>query len=92
MLLPKKFNASYGDLTYKKKLPHYNTQNLLARSLHPHAYDHNPGFLKFIEDYGLSFHAHSEFKKADLDERCELYRAIADRIWDPSYLLLEVAE
>lgn len=38
LLLPKSFNASYGDLSYEKKLPHYNTQNLLARSLHPQCY------------------------------------------------------
>ena len=43
LLLPKSFNASYGDLTYAEKLPHYNTQNLLARSLHPQCYEHNPG-------------------------------------------------
>lgn len=90
LLLPKSFNASYGDLPYDKKLTHYNSQNLLARSLHQHAYDHNPGFLKFIEEYELPFHAHDEFKKADLDERCELYRAIADRIWNPRNILMEI--
>ena len=47
LLLPKSFNASYGDLPYEEKLPHYNTQNLLARSLHPQCYEHNPGFLRF---------------------------------------------
>ena len=31
LLLPKSFNAAYGDMTYVEKLPHYNTQNLLAR-------------------------------------------------------------
>ena len=33
LLLPKAFNASFGDLAYENKLPHYNSQNLLARSL-----------------------------------------------------------
>ena len=47
LLLPKSFNASYGDLPYEDKLPHYNSQNLLARSLHPLCYEHNPGFLRF---------------------------------------------
>jgi hypothetical protein len=32
LLLPKNFNASYGDLPYGAKLSHYNSQNLLARS------------------------------------------------------------
>jgi uncharacterized protein with ParB-like and HNH nuclease domain len=87
LLLPKKFNASYGDLPYDKKLPHYNTQNLLARSLHPQAYDHNPGFLQFIQRSGLRFRTHEQFKKADLDERGELYRSLAQQVWNPSDLL-----
>jgi uncharacterized protein with ParB-like and HNH nuclease domain len=92
LLLPKSFNASYGDLPYADKRDHYNTQNLLARSLHEGAYDHNPGFMRFINESGLAFHAHSEFKKADLDERQELYRAIAERIWDPTTLAEEAGQ
>jgi uncharacterized protein with ParB-like and HNH nuclease domain len=87
LLLPKKFNASYGDLTYEEKLPHYNTQNLLARSLHPQCYDHNPGFMQFVERSGLPFRPHNEFKKADLEERTALYRKIAEQIWNPDDLL-----
>ena len=77
LLLPKSFNASYGDLPYEEKLPHYNTQNLLARSLHPQCYEHNPGFLRFVQESGLPFKAHSQFKRADLDERGVLYRQLA---------------
>ena len=62
LLLPKSFNASYGDLPYEEKLPHYNTQNLLARSLHPQCYEYNPGFLRFVQESGLPFRAHSQFK------------------------------
>lgn len=87
LLLPKSFNASYGDLTYANKLPHYNSQNLLARSLHPQCYDHNPGFLRFIEQSGLPFFAQAEFNKADLESRSQLYRLIAERIWNPADLL-----
>jgi hypothetical protein len=87
LLLPKKFNASYGDLSYDKKLPHYNTQNLLARSLHPLAYDHNPGFLQFIQRSGINFRPHEEFKKADLDQRGDLYRQLAQQVWNPDDLL-----
>lgn len=87
LLLPKKFNASYGDLTYGKKLPHYLTQNLLARSLHKQCYEHNPGFLRFIELSGLPFVALSTFNKADLETRSQLYREIAERIWKPADLL-----
>jgi hypothetical protein len=50
LLVPKSFNASFGDLPYEEKLPQYDSQNLLARSLNEHAYDHNPGFLRFLEE------------------------------------------
>ncbi|MGH2560723.1 MAG: GmrSD restriction endonuclease domain-containing protein [Thermomicrobiales bacterium] len=90
LLLPKSFNASYGALPYPEKLKHYNAQNLLARSLHPDCYNHNPGFLQFIARSGLPFRPHLEFKKADLEERQNLYREIAERIWDPDQLLREV--
>jgi hypothetical protein len=90
LLLPKSFNASYGDLPYEDKLPHYNTQNLLARSLHPQSYEHNPGFLRFIQQSGLPFKAHADFTKADLEERGLLYRQLAERIWNPDDLLREV--
>ena len=87
LLLPKKFNASYGDLTYTDKLPHYLTQNLLARSLHDQCYQHNPGFIQFIQHSGLPFHGHEAFKKADLDARGALYRQLAEQIWNPEDLL-----
>ena len=38
LLLPKSFNAAYGDLPYEDKLVQYDSQNLLARSLHQNAY------------------------------------------------------
>ena len=97
LLLPKSFNASYGDLPYADpeqpehaKLPHYLTQNLLARSLHPQCYQHNPGFRQFIEASGIPFRPHDEFMQQDLAERSALYRAIADRIWNPDLLLAEI--
>ena len=86
LLLPKRFNASYGDLAYEEKLAHYNTQNLLARSLHPQAYEHNPGFVRFIDLSGLPFRPHAQFRRSDLDERSELYGAIAEQLWDPEKL------
>lgn len=90
LLLPKSFNASYGDLRYEEKLPHYNTQNLLARSLHAQGYEHNPGFLKFVESSKLPFRHHPQFKKVDFDARGELYRELAKRLWNPDDLLREV--
>ncbi|MEW6777142.1 MAG: DUF262 domain-containing protein [Bdellovibrionota bacterium] len=92
LLLPKTFNGSYGDLPYESKLPHYFSQNLLAKSLNPQCYEKNPGFLQFTKDSGLPFHAHKEFKKADLDARNTLYRQIAERIWNPKSLLAEAGK
>jgi len=89
LLLPKSFNASYGDLPYEEKLEHYYGQNLLAQSLHPKAYDRDPGFRRFREDTGLQFKAHPKFHKADLDDRQILYREIAERIWSPENILRE---
>ncbi len=89
LLLPKSFNASYGDLAYGDKLAHYNSHNLLARSLHPQCYEHNPGFLRFVEQSGLPFEPLMQFKRADLERRGELYRRIAERIWNPADLLKE---
>ena len=91
VLLPKSFNASYGDLPYAEKREHYLGQNLIARSLHERAYDHNPGFRRFIEGSGLPFQAHAEFKKVDLDARQVLYQRLAERIWTIKRLELEAA-
>jgi uncharacterized protein with ParB-like and HNH nuclease domain len=90
LLLPKPFNASYGDLPYEQKLEFYDSQNLLARSLHPKCYDHNPRFLWYKQNSKLPFKAHPHFKKADLDERQDLYRRIAEQIWDPERLRQEL--
>jgi hypothetical protein len=89
VLLPKSFNASYGDLPYAEKREHYAGQNLLARSLHERAYDHNPGFRRFIDDSGLPFRPHAEFRKADLDVRQALYQELAEQIWSPDRLTRE---
>jgi uncharacterized protein with ParB-like and HNH nuclease domain len=92
LILPKSFNASYGALPYENKLPHYISQNLLARSLHPRCYQHNPGFLRFVQESGLPFQPHEQFKKADLDARQDLFRQLAEKIWSPDSLLAEVGQ
>jgi hypothetical protein len=89
LLLPKSFNASFGDKPYGEKREHYFGQNLLAQSLHEKAYAHDPGFRRFVETSGLPFRPHAEFRKADLDARQELYRELAERIWSPDVLRRE---
>ena len=87
LLLPRSSNASYNDLPYVDKLPYYNTENLLARSLHPQCYEHNPGFLRFKRESGLPFVPHEAFDKAALEQRCHLYHQVAERIWNREDLL-----
>ena len=89
LLLPKKVNASLGDFSYKKKLPHYLKANALTQSLHPDFYVNNPGFLKAIKKHGLGFEAHSKFDGDDIEQRSDLYSALAALIWSPDRLLGE---
>jgi hypothetical protein len=91
LLLPKTFNASYGDLPYAEKRAHYVTQNVLARSLHEQCYAHHPGFLAYIAQEGLPFSALPQFGRAELEQRQQLYRLLADRVWDPAQLQRVVA-
>jgi uncharacterized protein with ParB-like and HNH nuclease domain len=91
LLLPKSFNASFGDLRYAEKRKHYDSQNLLARSLYENAYEHNPGFIRFVKETGLPFGPHAEFRSADLDARQDLYRRLAEQIWDPARLEQEAS-
>lgn len=92
LLLPKSFNASFGDMTYAEKRPHYNSQNLLARSLCDEAYQHHPGFRRFLHESGLEFKPHAQFNKDDLTVRHELYRKLAEQIWNPNRLTEEAAK
>lgn len=86
VLLPKKINASLNDKAYSDKLEHYQSENLLARSLHPMCYVHNPGFLKLKAETGLPFKEFTEFKKANFDDRFSLYKGIAERLWSADRL------
>ena len=87
LIVPRKFNQSYGDLTYGAKLPHYGVQNLLARSLTPGAYDHNPGFLTFLKRTGLKFRSVETFNREALVDRHALYRDLVRLVWSPNRLL-----
>ncbi len=86
ILLPKSIHASLGAAPYEEKLKHYLEDNLLAASLHSQKYEKNSGFRNFREKSGLPFKPHTEFKRADLMERQELYRQICEQIWSPDRL------
>jgi uncharacterized protein with ParB-like and HNH nuclease domain len=87
LLLPKKLNASLGDYSYTKKLPHYLKANALTQSLHPDFYSNNPGVLKAIKKYGLKFKAHEKFDGDEIEQRSNVYCALASLIWSPNRLL-----
>lgn len=90
LLLPKSFNTAYGGKKYEEKLPHYYKQNLLASSLYPQCYKLHPRFEQLVNESGLPFKSHDQFKKRDMEDRFELYRCIAELIWNPDDLLREV--
>ena len=74
-------------MTYAEKVGHYDSQNRLARSLHPMAYHYNPSFLGLRDKHDFPFKAYPErFGKADVDERQELYWRLAEVVWDPARL------
>jgi len=84
LLLPKDFNASYGDMPYEDKVEHYLGQNLLTRSLHPGCYSHNPGFRRLLQTRSLPFKAYpATFAAEDMAERQDLYRKLCELIWAP---------
>ena len=84
ILLPQGFNQSLGDDAYEVKVEHYLKSNLMAQSLHPRFYEKNPSFVRFIRENQLLFQPHyPSFKKADLDNRQELYQQICEFIWNP---------
>ena len=87
LLLPKSFNASFGDDKYEDKVPHYFGRNLLAASLNSLAYQKNPSFVSFAQRTGLPFVPYPErFRQADMEERQELYRQICEQVWNPDRL------
>ena len=86
VLLPASDNASYGDMTFERKVNHYAKQNLLAQSLNPIAYENQPGFRNFRERSGLPFAAKQAFRREELDDRQALYIALANQCWSPDRL------
>ena len=91
VLLPKDFNASFGDLPYEDKVQHYSGgQNVLVRSLHPRAYENNPSFLRVVRETGLPFQAYPDrFPPSAIEDRQDLYRQICGLVWDPASIGLE---
>ena len=83
-------NQSLGDATYEAKRDAYvsHSENLLARSLHPLAYQNNPSFRTLLERTGLPFRYYDAFSPEEQSERQELYIRLAEWVWNPSRLNL----
>lgn len=90
LIVPKSFNATFGDLPYEKKLPHYLKQNLLAQSLHPLGYERTPGFSRWIKEQSLPFAPIEKFTKASIEARGDLYFQLANLVWSPDILKEEL--
>lgn len=82
LLVPKSFNASYGDLPYDEKLLRYLNQNLLASTLHPATYKNNPNLQRFIAETGLEVKPHEVFDREAIAQRQNLYLNMAAIIWN----------
>jgi len=93
LLLPRSFNASYGDKPYSEKLPHYFRHNILAQSLHPRCYENNPRFMRLITERKLPFQAYpDDFTVPAIQQRQLLYQTMCETIWDPAALGLNVPD
>ena len=70
------------------KVDHYFSQNPLAKSLCEKNYTNNPNFARKVKDHSLSFKAYGpdEFKRSAIDERQNLYLAMAEIVWSPEVL------
>lgn len=106
VLLPKSTNASLSDLQWDEKIPKYGTtgQNLLAASLARETYrektsgellpDTRPPFRSWLRDTQLAFQPYcapdKPFDRDAIDQRTNLYRSLAQRIWHPDSLFEQV--
>lgn len=86
LLLPADVNRSYQDKAYGDKSPHYAKQNLLAASLTPQAYEHQPQFTNFVQSKQLPIKPYASFGKDEQLERRELVKAMVNQIWSPDRL------
>lgn len=88
LLLQRGPNQSLGDAPYEAKRDAYlaHGENLLAKSLHPKAYDNNPALKGLMRETGLPFEPHESFGLDEQRQRQELYIRLAEWVWNPSRL------
>lgn len=86
LLLPKDKNRSLQAMPYDDKVKKYDSENLLARSLHENCYKNNPSFLRFMNEENLLFKPYGTFGVEEIEERQTLYKEICKKIWDPELI------
>lgn len=79
-------NRSYQDMSYSEKKDLYLTNNIIAQSFNALCYKNNPRFLAFISNHGYNFKAYDTFNKDGINERQEVYQAMAYDIWNEDNL------
>ena len=92
VLLQRSKNRSVQDQPYSEKLNVYATQNILAQSLHPLAYESNPAFKRFIDRVGLDFRPMRQFGRPEVEKRQRLAVALAGEVWHPRRIQEEAAK
>lgn len=86
LLLPADVNRSYQAKPFEEKAPHYAKQNFYAASLTASAYQHQPRFLAFRDNFGLPFEAFEHFGRDEQMKRRELIHALVHLVWSPERL------
>ena len=86
LLLPADVNRSLQAKPYAEKSVHYAKQNLLAASLTPAAYEHQPQFRQFLDRTGLAFSPLDTFGPGEQDQRRETITRLAELVWSPERL------
>ena len=84
LLLHKSINASLNDAKYEHKLSKYcsNEGNIYTESLGMVAYQNNPKFKQFIEEYQLDFKPYEHFGKKEISERVSLLIQLVKLVWN----------
>jgi hypothetical protein len=89
LLLPKRFNRSYGALPFEDKRQHYVTQNALAQTLSDQAYARNTGLQRVITELGIPFSSYLHFGRPEIIARQEIYARMAEAVWSLDRLTSE---
>ncbi len=89
ILLPNGTNQSFSSDVYEDKLEHYLKENTYAQTLHKKYYEKNPNFLNNPLIQTLQFKPHSNFKKADIEERDKLVQRICEQMWSTDFYKID---